>query len=178
MRKLVFLVLSLAFLFLGCQQRELERPLPYSGISVYFSPKGGCEKAVVGAIKSAEHSIDVAIYAFTNRRIASALIGASKKGVKVRIIMDRETARSRSSVLPLLLKEGIPVRLKRGSRGGLMHNKYAIVDGKVVLTGSFNWTRSAETRNDENLVIIRSEEVAERFERNFEKLWNLAGLSN
>ncbi len=178
MKKLVIFVLFFVFLFSGCQQEKAGESLPYSGISVYFSPRGGCEGAVVRAIKSAKHSIDVAIYAFTNRKIASALIGASKSGVKVRVIMDRETARSRSSVLPFLLKEGIPVRLKRGSRGGLMHNKYAVIDGRVVLTGSFNWTRSAERRNDENLVVIRGKEVAQKFEENFEKLWSLAGLSN
>jgi phosphatidylserine/phosphatidylglycerophosphate/cardiolipin synthase-like enzyme len=60
-----------------------------------------------------------------------------------------------------------------------MHNKYAIYDGKVLSTGSFNWTGSAERRNDENLVVIRNDRrLIELYRKNFEKLWKLAGLTN
>jgi len=60
-----------------------------------------------------------------------------------------------------------------------MHNKYAVIDGKTVITGSFNWTVSAEKRNDENLLVIkRLPALVEAYEKNFEKLWNLAGLTN
>ena len=147
-------------------------------IKAYFSPRGGCTAAIVRNVDRAKSFVDVAIYSFTSRKIADALIRAYKRGVRVRVVADEGAARGRRCVLPLLEKFGIPVRYKRGSGGGLMHNKYAVIDGKVVITGSFNWTRSAEYRNDENLVVIKNTDLAKVYERNFEKLWKLAGLEN
>ncbi|RUM90527.1 MAG: phospholipase D family protein, partial [Thermovibrio sp.] len=123
--------------------------------------------------------IDIAIYSFTSRRIAKALIDARNRGVRVRVIIDEGNGKSRFCVGPFLESAGIEVRYKRGSGGGLMHNKYAIYDGKVLSTGSFNWTGSAERRNDENLVVIRNDRrLIELYRENFEKLWKLAGLTN
>ena len=59
-----------------------------------------------------------------------------------------------------------------------MHNKYAVIDGETVISGSFNWTKSAEYRNDENLVVINSKNLAKIYEENFKKLWNLAEFEN
>ena len=148
-------------------------------LSVLFSPRGGCTSAVVAEIRRAKESIDVAMFSFTSRRILKELIRAYERGVRVRVLIDEGTAKSRNSVVPILETAGIPVRLKRGSSGGLMHHKYAVIDHSVVITGSFNWTVSAEKRNDENLLIFRSApKLAGAYERNFEKLWRLAGLTN
>jgi phosphatidylserine/phosphatidylglycerophosphate/cardiolipin synthase-like enzyme len=175
----LFFIFPLLLAFSGCQQSSTTTVSSSPSISVYFSPRGGATSAIVSEIKRAEKSIDVAIYSFTSRKIAKALISAHKRGVKVRVVADEGSARSRNSVLPLLEAVGIEVRYKRGSGGGLMHNKYAVIDGKTVITGSFNWTVSAEKRNDENLLVIkRLPALVEAYEKNFEKLWNLAGLTN
>ncbi len=179
MKRLFPLILILLLLPLGCLENHPVGAPDSAGISVYFSPRGGCTKALIRAFNKAEKSIDAAIYAFTSRKIAKALIDAKNRGVKVRVIIDIGTARSKHCMGPLLERAGIPVRYKKGSGGGLMHNKYAVIDGRTVVTGSFNWTNSAEKRNDENLVVItNSPATAKRYERNFEKLWRLAELSN
>jgi len=174
----LFFLFFLFLAFSGCKENHTTS-LSTPSVSVYFSPRGGATSAVVSEIKKAKDSIDVAIYSFTSRRIARALIQAHRRGVKVRVVADEGSARSRNSVLPFLESVGIPVRYKRGSGGGLMHNKYAVIDGKTVITGSFNWTVSAERRNDENLLVIKGlPAVVKAYEENFERLWKLAGLTN
>ena len=176
---LVAIVSFIALLFGGCQEKS--SPVVNAGnieIKAYFSPRGGCTAAIVRNIDHAKKFVDVAIYSFTSRKIADALIRAYRRGVRIRVVADEGASRGRRCVVPLLEKFGIPVRYKRGSGGGLMHNKYAVIDGKIVITGSFNWTKSAEYRNDENLVVIRSSDLARVYEKNFKKLWKLAGLEN
>ncbi len=138
-------------------------------VSIYFSPRGGAEDAIVDAINSAKRTIDVAIYTFTSRPIARALIDAQRNGVKVRIIMDDEQASDRYSKYRYLRKNGFPIKLYRGD--GIMHNKFAVIDSEIVITGSFNWTASAEEYNYENLLIIDSPEVAKIYEDYFDRMW-------
>jgi len=148
-------------------------------INAYFSPRGGCTKAIISEIENAKKTIDVAIYSFTSKPILRALIKAHERGVKVRVVMDEGGAKNRSSAYPYLVKYGIPVRIKRGTGGGLMHHKYAIIDGRVLITGSFNWTKSAEKRNDENLLVLENApSIVKLYQENFEKLWELARLTN
>ena len=175
--RFLLLFLFLVFSF-GCET-GVQPPTGSVETSAYFSPRGGCREAVVRLINRANESIDVAIYSFTDRKIARALIRAHNRGVRVRVIIDYGNGRSRYCVGPLLEREGIPVRYKRGSGGGLMHNKYAIYDGRVVSTGSFNWTSSANRRNDENLIVVKNDQkLVELYRKNFEKLWKLAELTN
>lgn len=146
-------------------------------VKVFFSPNGGCQDAVIYEIQRARKSIDVAMYAFTSRPIARAILDAYRRGVKVRVVMDKRFATSsRFSKYSFLKKRGIPVKLVspppgKGGRVGLMHHKFAVIDGKVLLTGSFNWTASAEKLNYENLLVFYSERIAKIYEREFERLW-------
>jgi len=177
------LILTALLLVSGCQKREDVRARVASSGEIqteaYFSPRGGCTDAIVNLIKNSNKTIDVAIYSFTSKKIAKALIDAHNRGVKIRVIIDYGNGKSRYCVGPLLEEAGIEVRYKKGSGGGLMHHKYAIYDGKALSTGSFNWTGSAEKRNDENLVVIRNDaKLIEAFQKNFNKLWKLAGLTN
>ncbi len=152
--------------------------LAFGDVRVFFSPNGGCTDAVIYEINRARKSIDVAMYAFTSRPIARALVDAHRRGVRVRVIMDKKFAeKSRFSKHIYLMKRGIPVKLVSpppGVRGrvGLMHHKFAVIDGRVLLTGSFNWTASAEKLNYENLLVFHSEEMAAIYEREFNRIWN------
>ncbi|WP_456396449.1 phospholipase D family nuclease [Desulfurobacterium sp.] len=182
MKRLFLLLLSISLAF-SCSFQKEQSPVvsdtKIEGISIsaYFSPRGGCTEALVKEIDNAKHDIEAAIYSFTSRRIANAFIRASKRGVMVRIIIDKSTAKSRRCVAPLLEKAGISVKFKRGTGGGLMHNKFAVIDGETLITGSFNWTVSAEKRNDENLIVIKGNlPLAHRYRKVFDRLWYLAKL--
>jgi phosphatidylserine/phosphatidylglycerophosphate/cardiolipin synthase-like enzyme len=146
-------------------------------IRVRFSPRGGAEKLILEEISRAQKQILVAVFSFTNMKIAKALVDAKNRGVKVYVITDEGQAESKHGrkVIEFLASHGVKVKIKRGSGGGLMHHKYAVIDGRVVLTGSYNWTYSAEKRNDENLVAIEgSRNLARAYFENFKALWQNA----
>lgn len=140
---------------------------PY--ITAYFSPKGGCEKAILEWINRANKSIHIMIYSFTLDSISDALISAYKKGIEVLIIFEKEQISKYSEDIKLK-NAGIIVRYDNNP--ALMHNKVMIIDSKVVLTGSFNWSAQAEDKNNENLLIIIDNEIAELYEKEFQEIWN------
>jgi phosphatidylserine/phosphatidylglycerophosphate/cardiolipin synthase-like enzyme len=135
---------------------------------VYFSPNGGCQDAVLSQLRTARRSVDVAVYSFTVNRIALVLDSAARRGVKVRVVMDRQQAASSYSIAALLAKK-LPVRI--GAGGGYMHNKFAIIDDSVCVTGSYNWSDAAESKNDENLLVLVSPALAKAYKDRFEIIW-------
>lgn len=141
-------------------------------ITLYFSPHGGAERAAVEAIDAAHETLDIAMYYFTSSEAAWAVVRAQERGVKVRVYMDKSQRTQKYSKSRFLEKRKVPVRYHTGS--GLMHNKFAVIDGKVVVTGSFNWTASAEEKNEENLLIIRDADVAKAYAVKFEAYWHSA----
>ena len=146
-------------------------------ICVYFTPSYAALDAIVEQINEAEETIDVAMYSFTSRPLARALLRAKKRGVKIRVILDKKASGSsnRYSKYPFLKSNGISVRFAiphtAWGREGLMHNKFAVIDKKTVITGSANWTASAFKINDENVIIIKRYEIANVYEKEFEYLW-------
>ena len=151
-------------------------------VKIYFSPNGGCEDAIVEAISHAKREIDVAMYAFTSRTLARALVAAKGRGITVRVVMDGSFAQENEySKAEYLRRKGIPVKLVTpyGQWGrsreweGKMHNKFAVIDSSTVITGSYNWTTTAERVNYENLLIFTdAPEVASAYKREFNLLWN------
>lgn len=147
---------------------ELERNLRIEILGVYFSPKGGCENAIIEWISRANKSIHILIYSFTLDSISDAIIDAYERGVDVKIVFEQEQITQYSEYWKL--KEvGVPVR--NDTNPYSMHNKVMIVDEEIVITGSYNWSSSAENRNNENMIVIRSREIAEIYEGEFEKIW-------
>jgi len=138
-------------------------------MGVYFSPKGGCESQVIYWISRANVSIHVLIYSFTLDSIGDALMNASNRGVEVKIVFEKSQI-SISSEYTRLKTAGIPVR--NDTNPDLMHDKVMIVDDAIVLTGSFNWSASAENDNNENLIIIDSTYIASIYATEFQKIWN------
>lgn len=132
---------------------------------VYFSPRGGCTEAVVKEISRAKESILVQAYSFTSAPIAEALAVAKKRGVDVQVVVDQSQETAKRSVLPVLAKAGISTKID--DKHAIAHNKIIVVDDKVVLTGSFNFTAAAEFSNAENLVILRDRETAEKYAANW-----------
>lgn len=135
-------------------------------IDVYFSPKGGCENAIIEAVGVACVSIHVMAYDFSSKPICNALIAARARGVEVNLIVDpSEYGAPVSQILPAAVG-GIAVYVDRAHRR--MHNKVMVIDGDLVVTGSFNFSASAEERNVENLLLIRSPEIAVKYLTHFE----------
>lgn len=136
---------------------------------VLFSPNGGCQEAIIQEIPKAKNTIDIAMYYLTSREIAQELIKAKEKGVTIRIFLDQSQENSKYSKSRYLSKRGIEIRFYVGA--GLMHNKFAVIDNKVLITGSFNWTATAERDNQENLLIIRDRDLIKQYSDRFEFLW-------
>jgi phosphatidylserine/phosphatidylglycerophosphate/cardiolipin synthase-like enzyme len=137
------------------------------GISVYFSPRGGCEAAVVAQIEKAEHTIDMQAYGFTSSAIAQALAQAKDRGVTVRVVLDREATKG-NDVQAVYLKQHGVTEWTDGEHP-IAHNKVMVIDGRTVITGSFNFTRQAENSNAENLIILTDHQaISGAYERNFE----------
>ena len=109
------------------------------------------------------------MFTFTSKDIAMALFRAKKRGVDVRVILEEFQAYNRWSVYKILKDNGIPVILDKNP--GVFHHKVLIIDGKYTLTGSFNYTHSAQKYNDENFLIITSPVISKVFEKKFECYW-------
>ena len=144
-----------------------------SAVDCYF-PRAGqdAQKELIDVIDSADQTLDMAIYSFTDSEIADAVAACSEKGVAVRIISDKTQSGNKyqQKILNRLKEADIPIKVDTHS--GIMHLKVTIADGKAATTGSYNYTKSADTENDEVLVVLRDETIAADFEQEFEIMWN------
>lgn len=132
---------------------------------VYFSPPGGCTAAVVDVIGHAKKTVFVQAYSFTSEPIAKALIGAHKRKVRVEVMLDSSQVSTKYSPADLFSHSGIITRIDAAH--AIAHNKVMIIDGETVITGSFNFTRAAETKNAENLLVIRDKTLAAKYTKNW-----------
>ena len=163
--KLAFILL-LVQCFCGFSEEE-EKGLPQKAtIEVFFSPKGGCTKAIIEQIDKAKESIFVQAYSFTSQSIAQALRNASKDNVKVQVVLDKSNKDAKYSVADYLSSN---MTTLIDARHQIAHDKIMIIDSKIIITGSFNFTKSAEEGNAENLLIINSPELAKKYIENWNK---------
>ncbi|HEY0828947.1 MAG TPA: phospholipase D-like domain-containing protein [Bacilli bacterium] len=130
------------------------------------------EKLLINVIHSAQTSLDVAIFSLTHPDIVQAIKEVHKRGVEVRLMTDKEEAvsKAQSKALNVLRSAGVSIKINKHK--GLMHLKSVIVDREVVTTGSFNFSKSASTENDEILIVHRNEGFAAAFSATFERMWN------
>ncbi len=155
------------------QTQELANPTD-SPVTAFFSPKGGIEQEILTRIGGAMEIIEIAAYAFTNENVVKALIDAIKRGVKVSVVMDRsQTKGSQASLHDKLEKAGTIIRLI-SPPGGIMHDKFIIVDGKNVEWGSYNYTGRAEDANFENATFISDTNLAQQYHSDFATIYNQA----
>jgi phosphatidylserine/phosphatidylglycerophosphate/cardiolipin synthase-like enzyme len=132
---------------------------------VYFSPNGGCTEAIVKEISNAKSDILVQAYSFTSTPIAKGLIDAHKRGIKVEAILDKSQRSEKYTSATFLANMKIPTYID--DRHAIAHNKVMIIDQSTVITGSFNFTKAAEEKNAENLLIIKSRELAKIYTGNW-----------
>lgn len=138
-------------------------------IAASFSRTDDTSILIRNWIGKANNTIEVAIFSFTQDSIANALITAKGRGVKVRVFMEYETINDSGSEYARLLSVGVPIRTD--SSEGLMHNKFFVIDGEVVGTGSYNWTSAAENSNAENLLVVKNASLASSYLNEFNYLW-------
>lgn len=143
-----------------------------TGVTIHeplFSPNGGARGTIHTRIDQAESEILVALYYFTDPILAEALIEAKERGVTVSVLLDRSQRKGKSSQAGRLMDGGVAVAFDAKRR--IMHHKFMVVDGRIVVTGSQNWTKSAETVNAENtLIFADSPELAARYKEEFMRL--------
>jgi phosphatidylserine/phosphatidylglycerophosphate/cardiolipin synthase-like enzyme len=134
--------------------------------SVHFSPKGGCKDAIVQELAKARKEILVQAYSFTSDPLTNGLVEAKKRGIHVEILLDRSNEVEKYSEMHVLLEQGLAPLVDADHP--IAHNKIMIIDQKIVITGSFNFTNQAEGENAENLLIIKGNyELVRLYRENF-----------
>lgn len=163
----------LCIICLVCLPVSLTSAANEQSISVAFSPNTGATTALVKLISEAKHTVRVAAYSFTSKDVAKALIDANKRGIDVRVVLDKSNASGKYSSATFLANVGVPVRINY--KYSIMHNKFIVVDSATVETGSFNFTKAAELHNAENLVVLRNyPNIAKQYLAQWQKLWDEA----
>ena len=135
-------------------------------VQIYFSPNGGATEAIVRQIEKTRTEIYVQAYSFTSLPIAKALILAHKRGIRVEAILDKSQKKEKYTSATFTANMGIPTYID--SAHAIAHNKIMILDRETVITGSLNFTKAAEEKNAENLLIVKSKELAKIYLDN----WN------
>lgn len=134
-----------------------------------FSPGMECLQAIQHCLRGARETADICVFTLSDDRISEEVLAAHRRGVNVRIVTDNDKEYDAGSDIGRLRDAGIPVAVDRTSAH--MHHKFAIFDGRKLLNGSYNWTRSAGQYNEENLVISNDAQLVEQFSAQFEALW-------
>jgi len=139
---------------------------------VYFSPGPDCRIAIEQAMETALDELLICVFTISDDRLSDAIQRAHRNGLTVRVLSDNDKMDDRGNDIERLAASGVDVRIDRSPEH--MHHKFMVVDGQTILTGSYNWTRSAETRNEENLVVLDDPFLAGRFAEEFERIWNIS----
>lgn len=138
-------------------------------LGVYFTPPAGAAQAIVKAIDASQSEILVQAYGFTHNAIAQAIIRAHQRGVRVSVLLDKKSDHTNRYVVDLF--DNAQVSMRQDGKHAIAHNKVMVIDENIVITGSFNFTNSAETRNAENFLILKSSSLATRYKEEWNKHW-------
>lgn len=141
--------------------------------SAYFSPGEDCLHRIQRFIREAQNTLDICVFTITDNRIVDKIIDAHQRGVKVRVISDDDKSEDLGSDFDYLESKGIDCVHDRTSAH--MHHKFAIADDVKLLNGSYNWTRSACTSNNENITVTNHKPLVLQFQKEFLRLWKHLG---
>ena len=168
-RQILWIIISLSFVLFPLPQISYAADLILNNTptQVYFSPKGGCTKAIIKEINNAKSEILVQAYSLTSSPIARALVNAHKRKIKVDVLLDKSQRKKHYRSTTLMANAGIPIFID--DEHSIAHNKVMIIDKETVITGSFNFTRAAEEKHAENVLIIKNRDLAKVYMENWEK---------
>ena len=136
---------------------------------VFFSPGNEIKDEISKLLRDATSTVDLCIFTITDHELARQIIACHKRGVKVRIITDDEKTTAKGSEIFKFEKAGIPIKTDHSRYH--MHNKFGIIDKRIAITGSFNWTYTATKHNQENLLATSKFEIVKQYNDEFERLW-------
>jgi phosphatidylserine/phosphatidylglycerophosphate/cardiolipin synthase-like enzyme len=148
-------------------------PARETSCAAYFSPGQDCLHAITQRLRAARSRVDICVFTISDDRISAEILAAHQRKVAVRIITDNEKELDTGSDIDRLRRAGIPVRVDRTAAH--MHHKFALFDGQYLLSGSYNWTRSACDLNEENLLMTTEPKLHAAFAEQFEALWTSLG---
>lgn len=135
----------------------------------YFSPGNDCLNAIIAAIQQAGHAVKICVFTISDDRITAAIRQAHAAGIQVKVLTDNEKLFDKGSDIRELALAGVLIRVDVTQYH--MHHKFAIIDNEVLLTGSYNWTRSAANYNHENLLVTNQPDIVNAYLTEFDSLW-------
>ena len=138
-------------------------------LGIYFTPPAGGASGLIKHIDASKKSIKVMAYGFTALLLSDALTRAHRRGVKVELIQDEKSSQNNRDAINQLIAVGVDVR--SDGKHAIQHNKVMVIDDDIVITGSYNFTNSAEKRNAENIIILKSDYAAKRYAENWAAHW-------
>lgn len=137
---------------------------------VLFSPGESCRRAIIDHIHRCQNKMDICVFTISDNLIVREIEMCHRRGVRVRIISDNDKSYDKGSDIFELGRKGIPIKLD--NEPDHMHHKFALFDQHYALTGSYNWTRSAADRNEENILITNDQQTIRSFQSKFDQLWD------
>ncbi|MGL4486139.1 MAG: phospholipase D family protein [Yersinia sp. (in: enterobacteria)] len=152
---------------------DVEPPVCTESHEVAFSPNRGSLALILKEIAAAESEILVAAYSFTSQPIVDALIAAHERGVSVSIVVNKGSINGNGAKARYIEGKGVPIRAS--TKYAIMHNKFMVIDGHTVETGSFNYSAAAVNRNAENVLVVKCvPDVSSSYKEEFQRLWSEA----
>lgn len=139
----------------------------------FFTPKDNCPSVISQLISRARSSLDICVFTITDNRVSEAILEAKASGIQIRVLTDNDKSNDLGSDIDSLRKAGISVRMDTTRHH--MHHKFAIFDRKLLLNGSYNWTRSASENNQENIVLDSDPGLIRSFQGQFNAMWDRFG---
>ncbi|MBN2663722.1 MAG: DUF1669 domain-containing protein, partial [Bacteroidales bacterium] len=136
----------------------------------YFSPSEDCRDAIISKLQQAEKEVKVCVFTISDNKISSVLLDLHRKGVDVKIISDNDKQYDRGSDIEFLNENGLNIKID--ITDAHMHHKFAVIDRKILINGSYNWTVSAAQKNQENIIVTDQRDLVKSFYNEFEKLWH------
>ncbi|KAM7008648.1 mitochondrial cardiolipin hydrolase [Tautogolabrus adspersus] len=157
---------------LACVENILNPTSPYTCLCPFPHGVETSFSRLLRILLSASSTLDLCVFAFSNMDLCRAVLVLHNKGVIMRVLTDKDYAAISGSQIGVLRKAGICVRSDRGSRGSMyMHHKFAVIDGRLLITGSLNWTLQAVQANMENIVVTEEPDLLRPFTKEFNRLW-------
>jgi len=136
---------------------------------VFFSPGEACRDAILYQLKAAKSIVRICVFTISDNHITKEILATKARGVEVRVLTDNDKLMDMGSDVSEMAKKGIPVKIDYTDNH--MHHKFAIIDRDTLLTGSYNWTRSAAKYNHENILVSNDKASLNAYVDEFDKLW-------
>jgi len=135
----------------------------------FFGPEDPMVESVEGVVRASQMTLDIAVFTITDDRLSRAILAVAQRGVAVRILTDDDKSLDRGSDVSWLDRHGIAILMDNSPFH--FHHKFCVADRRVLLNGSYNWTRGADQKNRENLLITEERGLVARYQAAFDDLW-------